>query len=233
MNIVPKPTLIAVALALFIVCAPKAWFSHIVPAPGITAHPHNTRRADHTVNTASQRSTSTNVRLLKIGFGVAAATPKNVVRRRAVVPHPTASPQENERRLRVGWLPRPSPTPSPTPVSPTASPDASVAPSPPSGVEVVSSDAQPEINSVWLSAHTVRPGEAVDGRVIASSNVASVEVRLGGYSAVMRKVAPGEFTLHYRVPWIARFMRRTYTLQIIARNSSGEAVTSSTPITIH
>ncbi len=84
-----------------------------------------------------------------------------------------------------------------------------------------------------ISNTTVTGGETVDGSVVASSNVASVEVRVAGYSRVMEKTGEGHFTIAISVPHLPFFLRnRTYTLYVIARNTRGDAVTDSLPITV-
>jgi len=83
-----------------------------------------------------------------------------------------------------------------------------------------------------MSAPVVYGGDVVSGTVETSSNVASVEARIGGYGTQMRKVGVGRFALSYRVPKLPFFLHRTYTLEIIARNTRGDAATSSVPITV-
>lgn len=72
----------------------------------------------------------------------------------------------------------------------------------------------------------------MSGTVETSSNVASVEARIAGYSSSMRKVGVGRFSLSYRVPNLPFFLHRTYTIEVIARNTRGDAVRTSVPITI-
>jgi hypothetical protein len=93
-------------------------------------------------------------------------------------------------------------------------------------------DAPPRILSFALSTPVAHGGEVVSGLVETSSNVASVEARIGGYSSAMQKVGVGKFALSYRVPKLPFFLHRTYSIEIIARNTHGDAVHSSVPITI-
>jgi hypothetical protein len=83
-----------------------------------------------------------------------------------------------------------------------------------------------------LSTPVARGGDVVSGTVETSSNVASVEARIGGYGARMEKIGVGKFHLTYRVPNLPFFLHHTYTIEIIARNTHGDAVTSSLPITV-
>jgi hypothetical protein len=100
-------------------------------------------------------------------------------------------------------------------------------------VPVLPPDAPPQILAVQVPSTTVFGGETVDGSVIASSNVASVELRVASYSRAMEKVAPGEFTIAVTVPRLPFFLRgRTWSIQIIARNTRGDAVAQMLPITV-
>jgi hypothetical protein len=48
----------------------------------------------------------------------------------------------------------------------------------------------------------------------------------------MRKVGVGKFALTYRVPPLPFFLHRTYSIEIIARNTRGDAVKTAVPITV-
>ncbi len=94
-------------------------------------------------------------------------------------------------------------------------------------------DAMPQIIGVILPTSSVTCGETVSGEVIASSNVASVEVRVAGYSRSMQKIGPGRFTITVVVPQLpASFRRRTYILQVLAHNTRGDTVVRTVPITV-
>jgi hypothetical protein len=93
-------------------------------------------------------------------------------------------------------------------------------------------DAPPRILSMSISTPVAHGGQVVSGTVQTTSNVASVEARIGGYSSVMQKVGVGKFVMSYKVPHLPFFLHRTYNIEVIARNSKGEAVRSSVPITI-
>lgn len=82
-----------------------------------------------------------------------------------------------------------------------------------------------------MSETVVHPGDRVEGSVVTSSNVASVEARIGGYAVSLHKVGVGRFALTYRVsiPW---FVHGDFTMQVIARNTSGTAVTREIPLTV-
>jgi len=69
--------------------------------------------------------------------------------------------------------------------------------------------------------------------VETSSNVASVEVRVAGYSMNMSKVGIGRFALMYTVPSVPFFFNGTYSLQVIARNTRGDQAQRTLPIKVH
>jgi hypothetical protein len=94
------------------------------------------------------------------------------------------------------------------------------------------SDAPPQILALQIPSTTVFGGETFNCGVVASSNVASVEIRAAGYSQVMQKVAPGRFTAAITVPRLPFFLRKTYTIDVIARNSEGDATSATIPITV-
>jgi hypothetical protein len=93
-------------------------------------------------------------------------------------------------------------------------------------------NAPPRILALSISTPVAHGGDVVSGFVETSSNVASVEARIAGYSSSMRKIGVGKFALTYRVPRLPFFLHRTYSIQVIARNTRGDAVTSAVPITI-
>lgn len=156
--------------------------------------------------------------------------------------------------------PTPSPSPSPTPVTyviqaaTTAAPAATATPYQPAAGPAASAiptvaatlaphvtavkpiaeppDAPPRILAMSISTPVAHSGEVVSGTVETSSNVASVQARIAGYSSTMRKVGVGKFALRYRVPKLPFFLHRTYTIEVIARNTRGDAVSSFLPITI-
>lgn len=135
----------------------------------------------------------------------------------------------------------PSAAATQTPIEASAAPAAQATPVPlvtlaPSaalpGVVREPAEAPPRILALSLSTPVAHGGEVVSGYVEASSNVASVEARIAGYSMTMRKIGVGKFVMSYRVPHLPFFLHKTYAIQVIARNTRGDAVSSSVPITI-
>ena len=92
------------------------------------------------------------------------------------------------------------PTFSPSP-APVVTPNRLGAPLPPPPKKVtrLAPQAQPQILGVAMSETTVQPGDRVFGRVVTSSNVASVEARIGGYAVSLVKTGVGRFELAYTV----------------------------------
>lgn len=106
----------------------------------------------------------------------------------------------------------------------TLAPGAVVAP--------LSPNAPPQILDLRLEKTVVQSGETVSGTVRTSLNVASVEARIGGYGISVPKVAAGRFALNYTVPNLPFFLKRTYDMVVIARNTAGDKTQRVVPITI-
>ena len=83
-----------------------------------------------------------------------------------------------------------------------------------------------------MSETTVHPGDHVFGRVVTTSNVASVEARIGGYAVSLVKVGVGRFELTYTVAPLPWFIRGNFTMQVIARNTRGDAVVRPVPLVV-
>ncbi|MGB6599923.1 MAG: hypothetical protein WBE77_02435 [Candidatus Cybelea sp.] len=96
----------------------------------------------------------------------------------------------------------------------------------------LSSQAPPRILDVAMSETTVQAGDRVSGSVVTSSNVASVEARIGGYAVSLVKVGVGRFALTYTVGPLPFFVRGNFTMRVIARNQGGEATTRTIPLTV-
>jgi hypothetical protein len=83
-----------------------------------------------------------------------------------------------------------------------------------------------------VSRTTVQPGDRVFGRVVTTSNVASVEARIGDYSVHLSKVGVGRFELAYTVGPLPWFIHGHYTMHVIARNVRGAAAMRDIPLTV-
>jgi hypothetical protein len=93
-------------------------------------------------------------------------------------------------------------------------------------------DAAPRILDVAMSETTVRPGDRVSGSVVTSSNVASVEARIGGYAVSLVKVGVGQFALAYAVGPLPWFVHGDFKMQVIARNTRGDAAIRTISLTV-
>jgi hypothetical protein len=172
----------------------------------------------------------------------ASPSPAPVVYVPAPSPSPSASGSPNPSASKTPAFEVTSAPATPVPFNPGATP----APLPVSGSALATlapnaimppvlrepPNAPPRILALTLSTPVARDGDVVSGTVETSSNVASVEARIGGYATSMQKVGVGRFQLSYRVPHLPFFLHRTWMVQVIARNSRGQAVSTALPITI-
>lgn len=212
MHRLTRSTIALVALAALVACAPAASTSQASPAP-LVAHAVATHALATSGRTPAPVST--------------AAGPVSVASNGPTTGAPSSAPSDAAREPAGGFG---SDTPAP---EATAVPTATPAPvGTPIGIPYVAPDDPPQIIEFWISATTVHPGDVLSGSVAASSNVASVEVRVAGYSYLMAKTAPGRFVLSATVPSVPRIFRRTYPLVAIARNTRGDATQRETQITI-
>lgn len=130
----------------------------------------------------------------------------------------------------AGAAPSPAPVVTPLPVT-----SASPAPTPSAvpTVLMLAPDAPPQILWIGLSSTTPRAGDTLAVTVVTSSNVASVELRVGGYGTSMTKTDVGLFESASQVPSVPFFMSHSFTLQIIVRNTGGVAVEQDVPLQVH
>ena len=129
--------------------------------------------------------------------------------------------------------------PTATPVAPTATPSPErpqivLRTVPPAIVKHpvrLPPNAAPKILAVAMSETTVHRGDHVSGSVITTSNVASVQARIGGYAMPLDKVGVGRFALTYtvNVPW---FVRGNFDLHVIATNTAGATVERIIALTV-
>ncbi|HEX3670376.1 MAG TPA: hypothetical protein VHT92_01595 [Candidatus Cybelea sp.] len=144
----------------------------------------------------------------------------------------TATPLATQR-------PAPAPSKSAQAATPNPSPSATSAATPPTAppltvkkVPRLPPDAKPRILDVAVSETDVRPGDRVFGEVVTTSNVASVEARIGGYAVTLDKVGVGRFQLLYTVGPLPWFVHGSFTMQVIARNTRGDSTTKAIPLTV-
>jgi hypothetical protein len=161
--------------------------------------------------------------------------------RGAHVTNPTQSPHgavqmTPQPSAKVSTSPAPTaaataPVITPTP-GPSGRPQTAAVPHVSKPVPRLAPDAAPQILAIAVSETNVRPGDRVSGSVLTSSNVASVEARIGGYAMSLSKVGVGKFALTYTVGPLPWFVRGNFTLQVIARNTRGDAATRAIPLTV-
>ena len=85
---------------------------------------------------------------------------------------------------------------------------------------------------MWVNETSIQPGRVWMGRVVTSTNVASVELRTESFSFVADRRAFGVFSFSQTVLDMIPQYRRAYTLQIIARNTRGDTDARFVPIVI-
>jgi hypothetical protein len=98
-------------------------------------------------------------------------------------------------------------------------------------VSAASALSAPSIYAVEMSTHVVSAGQTIFGHVSTSDDVASVEARVQGFSALLSKRSAGDFALQYRLPsFIPGFLRGTYTVRVIARTTEGVQAVRELPV---
>jgi len=85
---------------------------------------------------------------------------------------------------------------------------------------------------MWFSSDDARRGERWSGTIIASTNVASVEVRTNLFSIDVPRRGYGDFRFTLHVFDVPPIFIRPYNLRVIARNSAGESVEEDLPFRI-
>lgn len=92
--------------------------------------------------------------------------------------------------------------------------------------------APPHIVAVWINATALHPGKRWRGKIITSTNVASVELRTESFSFTADRREFGVFDFSQELLDVIPQYRRAYTLHLIARNTRGEADECLIPIAI-
>jgi len=82
-------------------------------------------------------------------------------------------------------------------------------------------DAPPEILAVDLSPAHVTAGTWWRGRIATTSNVASLEIRWPFLTFVAPRKGIGQFAFQFLAIDVPTIYRRPYTVEIVARNTSG------------
>ncbi len=122
-------------------------------------------------------------------------------------------------------VPTPSASPSPSPV-----PSATISPAPLPTPLVLPPGAPPQILAIVINASVFHSGDTFSARVITSTNVPAVELRIIGKVVRFQRLDFGIWQLTYRLPHIPRRFLRDYAAQIVAWNTTN--LTASRDITI-
>jgi hypothetical protein len=93
-------------------------------------------------------------------------------------------------------------------------------------------EAAPRIIAMHFSGNDIRRPGKWSGKVITTTNVASVEVRTNLFSINVPRRRFGEFAFELRLLDVPPIFIRAYTLRVIARNSAGTAVEEDFPMRI-
>ncbi len=165
--------------------------------------------------------------LVSCSRGTHATNPTQTPQGAATPVQPAPSATASPAATAAATAPVITPTPGPSGRAPEAALPRITKP-----VPRVAPDAAPQILAVAISETTVHPGDRVSGSVMTSSNVASVEARIGGYAMPLSKLGVGRFALTYTVVPLPWFIRGNFTLQVIARNTRGDAATRAIPLTV-
>ena len=97
---------------------------------------------------------------------------------------------------------------------------------------IASPNAAPRIVAAWFSASQVARGQTWSGRIVTTTNVASVEVRTSLFSIDVPRRGFGRFAFDLRVFDVPPIFLRAYRVRTIARNSAGVAAEEDFPFRI-
>ncbi|HEX5275389.1 MAG TPA: hypothetical protein VFW34_08935 [Candidatus Rubrimentiphilum sp.] len=110
----------------------------------------------------------------------------------------------------------PSPQPSPA-VSPTAAPTS--VPTPLPTPLILPPQAPPQILAISMSQQVYHSGDMFYAKVITSTNVPAVELRVIGKVVRFTRLDFGIWELNYKLPHIPRRFLKDYSAQIVAMNT--------------
>lgn len=116
--------------------------------------------------------------------------------------------------------PSPSASPQPSPsasLTPLPSPSASPAPLP--TPLVLPPEAPPQILAISMNQQVYHSGDVFYAKVITSTNVPAVELRVIGKVVRFTRLDFGIWELNYKLPHIPRRFLRDYAAQIVAMNT--------------
>ena len=95
--------------------------------------------------------------------------------------------------------------------------------------QVAAPEAPPRILAAWFSSREVRRPGTWSGRIVTTTNVASVEVRTNLFTIDVPRKAFGRFAFTLNVFDVPPIFVRAYRLRVIARNAAGLAAEEDVP----
>jgi len=90
----------------------------------------------------------------------------------------------------------------------------------------------PTILRIELSDDAPHSDELLVGRVFTTTNVDSVIVRFARLQLRFARNGPGEFRLGYVVPDVPFFLKRTYTVSVLAVTADGRTTSVDAPFSL-
>lgn len=116
--------------------------------------------------------------------------------------------------------PAPAPTSMPSPAATaSAQPTATPSPAPLPTPLVLPPQAPPQILAISMNQPVYHSGDTFSAKVITSTNVPAVELRVLGKVVRFTRLDFGVWELDYKLPHIPRRFLRDYPAQIVAMNT--------------
>jgi hypothetical protein len=100
-----------------------------------------------------------------------------------------------------------------------------------SGVCPASADTAPHIVAVTTSGSRVRSGDTFSVTVVAR-NAASVTAHFVNQTIALQRDKSGDYEFSYKIPWVPFFVKRTYSMTIVATNRAGQSTSRDIPVTL-
>lgn len=100
------------------------------------------------------------------------------------------------------------------------------------GPAAAASDAAPRIVAMQFSSLDVKRPATWSGRIVTSTNVASVELRTNQFTISVPRTAFGDFRFNLNVFDVPSEFVRHYQLRVIARNAAGLEAEEDVPFRI-
>lgn len=91
-------------------------------------------------------------------------------------------------------------------------------------------EAPPRILRIELSDASPRSNELLLGRVLTTTNVAVVYIRVSGYQSELVHQDAGVFSFVFNVPDIPFFMKHAIAVSLVAATTDGRSMTVPVPV---